>query len=55
MDSTMTRTKKYLAYFGRSFLKDKVAMMFLFLIFVTLISIIVVAIVPSKNNSVPND
>lgn len=45
----MTRTKKYLAYFGRSFLKDKVAITFILLILVCIIGIIVVAILPSKD------
>ncbi len=49
MDSTMTRTRRYLAYFGRSFFKDKVALMFLFLIVVTLVAIIIVAAIPDKS------
>lgn len=47
----MTRTKRYLAYFGRSFFRDKVALSFLFLIVVTLIGIIIVAIIPAKNKN----
>ena len=43
MDSTMTRTKRYLVYFGKSFCKDKVVMFFLILILLTIIGIIVVA------------
>jgi len=51
MDSTMTRTKRYLAYFGRSFFRDKVAISFLLLILATLIGIIIVAIIPEKSSS----
>ena len=49
MDSTMTRTKRYLAYFGRGFLRDKVAVTFLLLILACVIGIIVVLVLPSKN------
>jgi hypothetical protein len=49
MDTTLGRTKKYLAYFGRSFFRDKVAISFLLLIFLTLCGIIAVAILPNKN------
>jgi len=46
MESTMTRTKRYMVYFARSFCKDKVVLFFLFLIIATLIGIIVVAVMP---------
>jgi len=36
----MSRTKKYLAYFGKSFFKDKVAMSFMILIILTFVGII---------------
>eukprot|EP00347_Sterkiella_histriomuscorum_P010134 403377471 len=52
MDSTMTRTKRYLTYFGRSFFKDKVAVTFLLLILGCLIGIIIVAILPYKKLAV---
>ena len=52
MDSTMTRTKRYLAYFGRSFFRDKVAISFLLLIVATLVGIIIVAIIPEKTSTV---
>lgn len=43
MDSTMNRTKKYLAYFGKSFLRDKLVISLLILIFCTIGAIIGVA------------
>lgn len=49
MDSTMTRTKRHLAYFSKSFLRDKVAISFLLLIVCTIIAIIYVGTLPNKN------
>ncbi len=49
MDTTMNRTKKYLAYFGKSFFRDKIAITFVLLIVLTLIAIIYAAILPDKN------
>ena len=51
MDSTMTRTKRHLAYFGRSFFRDKVALSFLLLIVSTIIAIIYVGTLPDKSTS----
>ena len=48
MDSTMTRTKKYLAYFAKSFFKDKVAISMILLIVLALVGIIAVAVLPGK-------
>ena len=48
MEGTLARTKKYLQYFHKSFFNDKVAMSFLFLIVLTVIAIIAVAIMPPK-------
>lgn len=51
MDGTLNRTKKYLAYFGRSFLRDKIAVTFMCLICATIIAIIYVKIeipIPEK-------
>ncbi len=45
----MTRTKKYLQYFSKSFFNDKVAISFLILIILTSIAIIAVLFMPSKN------
>jgi len=42
MDTTMNRTKKYLSYFGKSFLKDKIAITMICLILFTIVGIIVV-------------
>jgi len=59
MEGTMSRTRKYLAYFGRSFLRDKVALFFLFLIIATIIAIIYLEVkyddVTQKKNSSFND
>jgi hypothetical protein len=44
MDGTLNRTKKYLAYFGRSFLRDKIAVTLMCLICATIIAIIYVEI-----------
>jgi hypothetical protein len=44
----MTRTKRYLSYFGRSFCKDKVVIFLLSLILLTVIGIIVVACLKPK-------
>lgn len=55
MDSTMTRTKRYLVYFGKSFCKDKVVMFMLFLIFLTIVGIIIVAVMPAKNITVSSE
>jgi hypothetical protein len=48
MEGTLARTKKYLQYFHKSFWNDKVAISFLILIILTIIAIIAVAIMPSK-------
>jgi hypothetical protein len=48
MDGTLNRTKKYLAYFGRSFFRDKIALTFMCLICLTIVGIIVVATLPDK-------
>ena len=50
MDSTLNRTKKYLAYFGKSFFRDKIALTFMLLIFLTLCGVIYVAILPDKSS-----
>lgn len=42
MDTTMNRTKKYLGYFGKSFLKDKIAITMICLILFCVVGIIVV-------------
>lgn len=52
MDSTLSRTKKYLAYFGKSFFKDKVAISFILLIVLSILGIILVAILPDKSVTV---
>lgn len=44
----MTRTKRYLLYFGRSFLRDKLVLFMLALIIGCLIGIIAVATLPNK-------
>jgi len=49
MDSTLNRTKKYLAYFGRSFYRDKIALTLMCLICLTIAGIIAVATLPNKN------
>ena len=48
MESTMTRTKKYLAYFSLNFCKDKVALSFLLLIVLIICGIVTIAILPEK-------
>jgi|LauGreDrversion4_2_1035121.scaffolds.fasta_scaffold227808_3 hypothetical protein len=53
MDSTMNRTKKYLAYFGKSFLKDKVALTMILLIIVTLSGIIWAMTLDPKGSETP--
>ena len=50
MDSTLNRTKKYLAYFGRSFFRDKIALTLMCLICATIAGIIVVATLPDKKD-----
>ncbi len=50
MDGTMNRTKKFLAYFGRSFFKDKIAILLMLLILATIAAIIYVATLPSNSN-----
>ena len=48
MEGTLARTKKYLQYFHKSFLNDKVAISFLILIVLTLIAIIAVALMDKR-------
>ena len=48
MDGTLNRTKKYLAYFGRSFFRDKIALALMCLICATIVGIIIVARLPNK-------
>jgi hypothetical protein len=40
MDSTMSRTKKYLSYFGKSFFRDKIAITLVILILLAIAGII---------------
>ena len=44
LESTMTRTRKYLKYFGKSFCSDKTAVCLLILIVLTLVAIIFVSL-----------
>lgn len=48
MEGTLNRTKKYLAYFGRSFFRDKIALTLMCLICATIVGIIIVARLPDK-------
>ena len=47
----MTRTKKYLKYFGKNFLKDKIALSITTGIFLAIVGIIIVACLPDKSGS----
>jgi hypothetical protein len=51
MDSTMQRTKKYLAYFGKSFLRDKVVITLLVMILCMIGAIIGVACFGGNSSS----
>ena len=53
LDSTMKRTQKYLNYFGKSFLKDPVTLTMIVLIVLTLIGVIIVQFLPSKEEDKP--
>jgi hypothetical protein len=53
MDGTMQRTKKYLAYFGKSFFRDKIAITLILLIILTIIGIIYGKLHGKDDNSPP--
>jgi len=48
MDGTLTRTKRYLSYFGKSFFRDKVVLFLLTLIALAVVGNIVVATLTNK-------
>ena len=47
----MTRTKKHLKYFGKNFLKDKIALSITIGILLAIIGIIVVVCLPDQSGS----